>query len=269
MPHNTYLSLMYHSVFKNQDEIKGLTNSVSRYFTGYDEFEAQMAMLAERAECMTLEELKTGNIDPEKRASGKKLVHITFDDGWRGTLDYAVPILEKYKLEATLFITTNFINKPEFIRVDELLNMPECIKIGSHAQTHKLLEDLPLEEAKKELANSKEILEDLLEIEIDTFAFPGGSMNRSLCNAAREIGYKYLFNSRIGLSKLKRDKDIKRVPIYKHTSLNNFERYLQHHVQSEFIRQKLINLPKKLLTRQQYLYFREYLIGDKAVHPSK
>ena len=42
----------------------------------------------------------------------KKPVIITFDDGYENNYTYAYPILKKYNFTATIFVCTDFIDKP-------------------------------------------------------------------------------------------------------------------------------------------------------------
>ena len=37
------------------------------------------------------------------------MITITFDDGYKDNLDYALPILEKFKVPATVYVTTRFL----------------------------------------------------------------------------------------------------------------------------------------------------------------
>lgn len=49
------------------------------------------------------------------------------------------------------------------------------ITFGAHTQTHPILTQMPLEEAKHEIVNSKKVLENELQIAVDHFAFPNGT----------------------------------------------------------------------------------------------
>ena len=53
----------------------------------------------------------------------KKSIVITFDDGYVDNFKYAVPILEKYNVPATIFISTDNIGKPDQFWWDELADM--------------------------------------------------------------------------------------------------------------------------------------------------
>lgn len=62
--------------------------------------------------------------------------------------------------------------------------------IGSHAETHASLVDIPIEAAKQEILHSKEALEAICKQPIEEFAFPFGYYTEELANYCTEIGYK-------------------------------------------------------------------------------
>ncbi|MFV1985536.1 MAG: polysaccharide deacetylase family protein, partial [Thiohalomonadales bacterium] len=83
-------------------------------FTSYDQlvvtparFEQQMSYLHKHYRVISLsqaiDELKKGNIQ-----SG---VVVTFDDGYLDNLQNALPILKKYNISATIFVTTTFCDQ--------------------------------------------------------------------------------------------------------------------------------------------------------------
>jgi peptidoglycan/xylan/chitin deacetylase (PgdA/CDA1 family) len=53
-------------------------------------------------------------------SSIKKLVAITFDDGYKDNYQYAYPILKQMKIPATIFLTTGHINSPKLFWWDEI-----------------------------------------------------------------------------------------------------------------------------------------------------
>ena len=54
------------------------------------------------------------------RKKDKKYCIITFDDGWRDNYDNAFPVLKKYGIPATIFLTTSFIDSSTQLWFDEL-----------------------------------------------------------------------------------------------------------------------------------------------------
>lgn len=72
-----------------------------------DSFEEQLSHVSRNYSCISLDEgvhkLRGGTLSPRS-------VMITFDDGYRDNLTIALPLLEKYGVPATIFITPGFID---------------------------------------------------------------------------------------------------------------------------------------------------------------
>jgi peptidoglycan/xylan/chitin deacetylase (PgdA/CDA1 family) len=112
------LILTYHGVLqKTQD---GYTN---RNCVDVEMFDRQMAFMKRHYNVVPLEDLA------QWLSTGKKMpaytAAITFDDGFRNNFTIALPILRKYRLPATVFLTTSFIGGEELglwtEQVDRLL----------------------------------------------------------------------------------------------------------------------------------------------------
>jgi len=63
------------------------------------------------------------------------------------------------------------------MKTEDLINLPECIEIGSHTRSHPILNTLGEEEIENEVKNSKSILSELLNKSIDVFCYPNGASN--------------------------------------------------------------------------------------------
>jgi peptidoglycan/xylan/chitin deacetylase (PgdA/CDA1 family) len=73
--------------------------------------------------------------------ANKRYCVITFDDGWRDNYAHAYPILERYQVPATIFLTTSFIGTNDCFwpnRLSHLLNQSHPI---SPEETYKVLSE--------------------------------------------------------------------------------------------------------------------------------
>lgn len=194
----------------------------------------------------------------------QKLVHLTFDDGYKDVLHVALPILRELNIPFTLFVSTdiiehqsllwwyiledyvnnqlsincktdlssediemqnklynsyhaeisifdtvesqkwfeerNFLHEELNQKYNQMFNLtwdeletlshdPLC-NIESHTVTHARLTKLSPEQIRKELQDSKEILENHLNIKIQHLSYPYGACSELVADITKECGYK-------------------------------------------------------------------------------
>jgi len=160
-----------------------------------DKFSHQMDMVKRHAEPIML----TGNINTSKSA-----VSITFDDGIENVYRNAVPELVARGIPFTIFVTSGYVgrqadwikNRAEYreerlMSVEQLLEISkmELAEIGSHSVSHKDLTTIDENDARREIAESKNMLEKMLNVEILAFSYPYGKYSRTHVTYAKEAGY--------------------------------------------------------------------------------
>lgn len=84
-------------------------------------------------------------------------VVITLDDGYEDNYTYALPVFKKYHFPATIFLIVNHINKPRFLKIEQIREMAkENVNFGSHTINHRYLPAvIDEEELKSEIFDSK------------------------------------------------------------------------------------------------------------------
>lgn len=179
---------MYHDICTEGDP----------YSVSESNFRHQMKFLYDNNfHTITLEDLYQNQ--KENILLPSKVIIITFDDGFANNYTKAFPILKQYDFRATFFITTNFIKLQTGLsrqQICDLNNSNMCI--GSHTKTHRFLSNLSKDEIQSELADSKKILEDIIDAKVEHLSLPGGRSNNKVVNIAKQVGYKTICKSHIG-----------------------------------------------------------------------
>jgi len=139
-----------------------------------------------------------------RQALPKKSLMITIDDGYRSAYDVAYPILKRYGLTATLFIYTDYVGvSDKAITWDQLKELnADRFQIGSHTISHSDLtmkkegesEKDYLARIKKEVIDSKQIIDMKLTQDTIAIAFPFGRYNESILSLAEQAGYMLGFS---------------------------------------------------------------------------
>ena len=127
----------------------------------------------------------------------EKSVVLTFDDGYKDNYTAMFPLLKKYNFKATIFVITSNIDKDaNSLTSKNLLEMEKYgVDIESHTVNHDNLKELTKAKQLETLTQSKKALEDILNKQINFFAYPYGGYNKSAIEAVKEAGYKMAFTT--------------------------------------------------------------------------
>jgi peptidoglycan/xylan/chitin deacetylase (PgdA/CDA1 family) len=132
-----------------------------------------------------------------------RTVVITFDDGRKDNVGYALPVLSRLGLPAAIFSITGSVGKEFSASHGSVLALSEeemrqmhasgLIDFEPHGVSHAKLTALTPEEAHREITDSKRFLEELLRKSCSYFAYPKGRWNRDVAGMAHEAGIRLAF----------------------------------------------------------------------------
>ncbi|MFA5145864.1 MAG: polysaccharide deacetylase family protein [Candidatus Omnitrophota bacterium] len=182
--------LVYHSISSSN------THYVSKplYMTGPAEFEEQMRYLKDNYAVIGLDEVVRGI--REGKSPGRDRAAVTFDDGHADSYSAAIPVLKRYAIPATFFITTGFIGTPGYLTWDELRRMSgEGFGCGCHTVSHRRLTPLAEGEIYDEVSASKAVLEKELSAGIPYFSYPYGELSPGVISAVKRASFEAAFST--------------------------------------------------------------------------
>ena len=159
-----------------------------------EEFDWQMAYLAGRFRIVPLSRLFDTPWNGER-----PVACITFDDGFKDACDHAVPILAKYAVSATFFVTAGYMggDHPTFYGQERCMSRDDVARlahagheIGGHTVTHPKLASLAPAAAEGEIADSKRLLEAITGTPVLSFAYPKGSHTEAVKALVVDAGFR-------------------------------------------------------------------------------
>lgn len=165
-------------------------------------------------------------------------VHVTFDDGFAGVLDAALPVLKQTDIPATLFALSGApdesnqwlrrtgLQRRRLLSARQLRVLADSgIAVGSHTRTHPRLTELPVQAQRDEVFRSKHELEQSLGQAVSYFAYPYGAYDNSIRQLASVAGYACACTTRAGFNSPGTDPfQLRRVDVYGTDSLQHFQR---------------------------------------------
>lgn len=190
--HAPPLILMYHSISPYDEDPFEVTITPHR-------FEQQMRWLSRRGlRGISVREL----LDAQSKGHSRKLVGLTFDDGYEDFLTYALPILNRFGYTATVFALAGRLGGTNvwdaggpiksLLTADQLRQVAAAgIEIGSHGFTHVRLSPASGKQLDGELVRSRAVLREITGQTVDGFCYPYGDLTGRVVDAVRVAGYDY------------------------------------------------------------------------------
>ena len=187
------LVLLYHNV------VFGRTGNV--YNRDLYNFENDLLFVKRNFTLTNFKQLLTNPVD-----SKTDQAIITFDDGDLSLYAIVFPLFKAYELEATIFLVPSFIGKVGYMSWDQVREMSDyrtadgrkLFYFESHSQTHRMMGDLGEEEIRRELQQSKQIIEEEVGEPVTVLALPFGSGagDERIISAAYDLGYQAIRTSK-------------------------------------------------------------------------
>jgi len=181
--------LMYHHV---DDFGPSAPAGVGEWASRPGEFVAQLDLLAGLSAHVvrlieTVDYLTEGAPLPARPAV------ITFDDGNKPTLQYAVPVLQERGLPATFFVPPQYAESgnDKFFNWEDLKALAAAgFDLGGHSYQHSFVQDLTPAEAEHQIGDEKRKIEELTGAQVECFAYPFGSYSDKTVQQLQHYGYR-------------------------------------------------------------------------------
>lgn len=153
-------------------------------------FDAQIKTLQEDGYTfITAKDL--ADILDEKKEAPEKPILLTFDDGHWDLYTDVLPILQKYHVKATAYIVPGLLNGSDFLTTAQLEKVATsgAVEIAAHTMHHVWLKGRSSAAVKKEVEDSKTMLEALIHKPVVSFAYPFGAFDNQAVAAVQEAGF--------------------------------------------------------------------------------
>jgi len=172
-----------------------------------DAFAAQCDWLARNRQTIPLE-TAADRLDSGGRLP-RGLAALSFDDGFAALHEHAMPVLQRHRLPATVFLVAqtltpagqpvDWVDTPgaeplATLTRDQVLEMQDGgMDFQSHSWAHVDLPELDPDACERDLRQSRELLEDLLKRPVLSLAYPRGRHDEKVRTAATRAGYRHAF----------------------------------------------------------------------------
>lgn len=257
--------LLYHAVSPAQTKTRLGQGESCLYELDREQFEKQMAFLADNGfSVISLEDY----FRRQENSDGQTVI-LTFDDGHLSNFEVSMPILLKFGFRATFFLTVGWLELPNFLTWEQVLEMQnQGMSIQSHGMSHTFLTSLDKAGQLFELQESKAILERKLNRPISYFSLPGGRYDRDSFPLAASVSYQAVCTSKIGLNAHPCPLFlVERIGIKRTFSLDTFAKILRGRRTTLFClkgQQFLLDMAKRGLGDSRYVRLRKTLLNNSV-----
>jgi len=132
-----------------------------------------------------IESLKIQEILP------KKCVSLTADDGFLSIYTNAYPLLVKYQMPMSIFLSTESIDKKYSLMLSwkQLQEMSDLVDVYNHSVKHLHLVEQDVEIVRSEITQAQQRIQQELGVEEKFFAYPYGEFDEQTYRLISDLGY--------------------------------------------------------------------------------
>jgi peptidoglycan-N-acetylglucosamine deacetylase len=101
-------------------------------------------------------------------------------------------LLLRFGVKGTFYVpvTNRGISIGPGLGDSDLLRLSKNFEMGSHTVSHPILTRLSTDQASVEIRDSKRLLSEIINQEVQSFSYPGGEFNSNIEKLVKEAGYK-------------------------------------------------------------------------------
>ena len=167
--------------------------------------------------------------DTSALTDGSKKVLITVDDGFASFYEHGMPLLEKYKMKATLYVNTESVGWGDYLswaQLEELMN--KGVEIGSHSHRHNYFVNEPDSSRagifEADLLKAESLFEEHLGVVPKTYVYPYGEFSAEMGEVVKDHDYLIAFAQNSGvMSNASHPYAVPRFPVAgSHVSMEQF-----------------------------------------------
>ncbi len=248
---------MYHDVYATPDP--EVPRSAATYHVSKTAFETQMRIIQESG-------IRITGPDASRSSGAGRALVVTFDDGWAGTFQNALPLMSRYSFPATVFVTRDFVGRRGFCDASMLRDAAQAgAEIGVHGTTHRMLSALSDQEMLAEFTQCKEFLEQTISKPVRLASLPGGDVNDRIIAAAQKAGLECMCTSNPGINSTNTPAfRLRRIAIRENTDNRAILRFCHLAAGPEVVRWALLETPRRVLGMKNYSRLRRVLIDYRS-----
>lgn len=100
-------------------------------------------------------------------------------------------LLQKHEIAATFFIPIKNSEGYPVMLPSQMRELSDTFEIGSHTHDHYFLNSVNMPQARYQVTEGKQKLEDILGKAVPGFCFPGGKYDKNHLNIVKQAGFQY------------------------------------------------------------------------------
>ena len=157
-----------------------------------------------------------------------KPVVLTFDDGYRGQVDNAMPAMERHGWPGVLYMTIANFNPPTGLEDRDVRKLLAAKwELGAHTFSHSDLRTLGAAELKHEIDESRAWLQRKFDRPVNSFAYPAGMYGPAALKAVRRAGFHNAVTVVPGLASRKKPFELCRLRVSSNMSARDLVHELE------------------------------------------